>query len=138
MIDQKFHVGDVAVYINEHGYYGKNYFKVRVLNAFQEEDESWWYEVTPIDWSPFGVVVREVPQELLTVAEALPSENAGYLICMNIIWYDINEDFIPDYANPHVITIKGKDPQDCMNQYSALKSGHDLSKFTRTEIIGIF
>lgn len=56
-MEQKFGVGDIAMLSEK--------FKVKVLECIQDEDGSWWYEVTPTDWTPIGMVNREVPQKAL-------------------------------------------------------------------------
>lgn len=63
---QKFKKGNVALLKNR---YGED-FKVKVLECIQDEDGAWWYEVTPTDWTPIGIVNREVPQKALEVLEA--------------------------------------------------------------------
>lgn len=62
---QKFGKGDIALLKNR---YGKD-FKVKVLECIQDEDGSWWYEVTPLWDSTLRLPNREVPQRSLEVWE---------------------------------------------------------------------
>ena len=56
--EQRFGVGDIAMLENK--------FKVKILQVFQEEDNSYWYEVEGLDLSPFArSITREVPQKAL-------------------------------------------------------------------------
>lgn len=55
---KKFNEGEIAMLVDN----GEIRFKVKILEAMQDEDGSWWYEVTPTDWTPIGIVNREVPQ----------------------------------------------------------------------------
>lgn len=61
-MNQMFGNGDVAMLRNPYGIP----FKVRVEECIQDEDGSWWYEVSPLDWDVVGVCNREVPQKALT------------------------------------------------------------------------
>ena len=54
---QEFFKGDVAMCDDR--------FKVRILDAVQDDHGDWWYTVTPTDWTPIGIVNREVPQRVL-------------------------------------------------------------------------
>lgn len=56
---------------------------------------------------------------------------------MHIVWYDRNEDFTPNYSNPHRGTIRGESAAEIMRQYRELSNNHNLAKYTRTEIVGI-
>lgn len=57
---QQFRKGEVAMLVNPYG----NPFKVKILDCI-EDGGAWYYEVTPTDWEPIGVVNREVPQRAL-------------------------------------------------------------------------
>ena len=61
---QEFGVGDIAMLKNPYG----QPFKVKVTECIKDEDGSWWYEVTPTDFEPIGMVNREVPQKALSKA----------------------------------------------------------------------
>ena len=58
-------------------------------------------------------------------------------ITLLIRWYDRRPNFLPDYESPHFGRIKGT-PDECMKQYRELQSSHDLSKYSATEIIGVY
>ena len=53
--EQAFGQGDIAILDNE--------YRVKVLNVFEEEDGSYWYEVEGTELLPaFKAITREVPQ----------------------------------------------------------------------------
>jgi len=61
------------------------------------------------------------------------------IIHMVIIWYDINpETCDPIYSKDHFGTVIGKTPKECMDQFFELEKNHDLSKFSRMQIAGIY
>lgn len=60
-------------------------------------------------------------------------------IWMFIRWYDRHlDDMSPDYDKPHHGKIHGDTPNECMRKYRQLSRNHDLSKYTPTEIVGIY
>jgi len=44
----------------------------------------------------------------------------------------------PNYDDKHHGLFRGETPDDCMEQLRAFRENHDLSKYTRIEIIMIF
>ena len=60
------------------------------------------------------------------------------MITMVIRWYTRKPDFSPDWNEFHQGKIKGTSPDDCMKQYRKMQNNHDLAKYTRLEIIGIY
>lgn len=50
-------------------------------------------------------------------------------------WYGRNEDFSPNYVDVHSGTISGKDADDCWRQFMKHEENHDLTKYTRREIV---
>lgn len=54
-MNQEFGVGDIAMLDDE--------FKVKVTEVFQDDDDSWWYAVVPVDFEAYS---REVEQSRLT------------------------------------------------------------------------
>lgn len=59
-------------------------------------------------------------------------------IQMEVIWFDRGADFKPDYTKPHHGSFCGETPAEIMAQYHAYEQNHDLEKFSRLEIVGIF
>ena len=56
--EQAFGVGDIAMLEEKH--------RVKILECFQDEDGSWWYDVEGIDLDPsIKWLTREVPQTRL-------------------------------------------------------------------------
>lgn len=55
-----------------------------------------------------------------------------------ICWYDRRPNGEPDYDRKHTGRIRGATPGECMHKYFELSNNHDLSRFTRTEIIGVY
>lgn len=56
--EQAFGVGDIAMLEGKH--------RVKILECFQDEDDSWWYEVEGIDLiPPIRLLTREIPQDAL-------------------------------------------------------------------------
>ena len=56
--EQAFGIGDIALLDGKH--------RVKILQVFQEEDDTYWYEVEGIDLIPsVRAITREVPQRAL-------------------------------------------------------------------------
>ena len=61
-MEQMYGVGDVAMLYNPYG----NPFRVKIQACIYDDEEgTWYYEVTPTDWEVIGDVNREVPQKAL-------------------------------------------------------------------------
>lgn len=61
------------------------------------------------------------------------------IIHMIIVWYDINyETRDPFYSKQHSVTVVGETPRECMEKFYELEKTHDLSKFSRMQIAGIY
>ena len=53
-------------------------------------------------------------------------------------WYDMKENFDPDYNKEHHVTINGENADDCWKQFMAFKYNFNLAKFTIPEIYGMY
>ena len=58
---------------------------------------------------------------------------------IRIQWFDRNQDdYSPNYSNMHTGTISGKDADDVWKKFCEYRRNHNLAKYTRGEIIGMW
>lgn len=60
------------------------------------------------------------------------------MISLYCEWYGRHEDMTPNYDEKHHGNIHGETPADCMAKLEAFRENHDLSKYTRVEIIKVY
>lgn len=63
---------------------------------------------------------------------------ATMTIHMLIQWYGRNPDLSVNYNDEHHGTIVGNTPEECMTKYRTFSHSHDLTRFSRTEIVEIY
>lgn len=56
---------------------------------------------------------------------------------IKILYFDRNDDFTPNYDKSHLKEIEAENAASCMALYRALSDNHDLSKYTRTQIVDV-
>lgn len=61
------------------------------------------------------------------------------MIYMVIVWYDRNQKTAePIYSESHNATVSGETPVECMKAFLDLERNHDMDKYTRMHIAGIY
>ena len=52
-------------------------------------------------------------------------------------YYGLNEDYSKNWRDPHIDSVSGENATECMKKYVAGDKTHDVSKYTRREIISV-
>lgn len=59
-------------------------------------------------------------------------------VALCVMWYGRNSDGSANYDENHHGKFYGTNCADVMHQYRAFSNNHDLSKYTHTEITGVY